>query len=200
MSLEPNAQTDYVITKKSESSSKGGIVPSGSLEITENGIYDVTKFESLLANIPTIEMESGTITFKDSNYDILFSNQHDTAPTFYVVSINTTEPYSTFQNERNSKDFVVFGVDYTKILGTSDVPASNTIWRQCRKETGCAHTYGSGTNWNSGMTAYTENTSEWDKYITNTGLLFTGHIAFFTRYEYKWAAYWINIDDKNITT
>ena len=47
------------------------------------------------------------------------------------------------------------------------------------------------------MVGYTENASEWNRFITNTGLLFTGHIAFFTGYEYKWAAYWINTNDEN---
>ena len=130
MSLGDEPQATYYITKEPDKYGvPGGIIPSGSLEITENGTYDVTKLESIIAAIPSIEMESGTIIFKNNNnYDILFSNQHDTAPTFYVVSINTTEPYSTFQNERDVKVFVVFGVDYTKILGTSDVPASNTVF------------------------------------------------------------------------
>lgn len=59
--------------------SAGGITPSGSINITENGTYDVTHFETANVNTPLIETE----VLKKTP---IFNNAYN-----YVLSFNTTK-------------------------------------------------------------------------------------------------------------
>lgn len=86
------------------------IIPTGSLDITENGTYDVTQLAQVIANISgsSTEKEEGLITVSEdtTQIEITFSNSHTTLPYLLVG----------WDSSNNSTDFTADGITSFSIV------------------------------------------------------------------------------------
>lgn len=67
----------------------GYVLPSGTLEITENGTYDVTLYENAHVNFQSIVAQQGTVT-RDANNMLIFSPETGLIAQSKTVTPNTT--------------------------------------------------------------------------------------------------------------
>lgn len=73
------------------------LVPSGSMEITENGTFDVAAFAELIANIPSgLTYETGAFTPIADTRDetIYFKEAHSEAPLLVIMCDTTATPHT----------------------------------------------------------------------------------------------------------
>ncbi|MBR1910380.1 MAG: hypothetical protein IJ821_07325 [Lachnospiraceae bacterium] len=101
----------YDVNLAKELSGGGGSQPSGSINISENGTYDVAAFAEAVVNVSGggggLEYETGSITPQEDTelLEIPFSNQHNSSPMFFYVlaDLNGVLPVdnSTIGNEYN---------------------------------------------------------------------------------------------------
>ena len=54
-----NARAEALISEGLAAAYTEPIIPTGSMDITENGTYDVTKKASVVVNVPTTPVEQG---------------------------------------------------------------------------------------------------------------------------------------------
>ena len=107
-----------------------GITPTGTINITQNGTYDVTALAEAVVNVAGgggsgLEYETGTWTPTSdiAMGEVYFSNAHGTSPVF--VFLSDASPYSSITG--NSNLLFVF-VDPYKLFG-SGYPYSSSAER-----------------------------------------------------------------------
>lgn len=176
----------------------GGIIPVGSLSITDNGTFDVTNYASAEVNVPQIEVETGTFTPSSDVTDALinFTNTHSTYPSLVVIIDQSTTKlpdtsayYATCMAVMNVKDLFGNGApSYNSLSANTDFlitvgTKGNSTSKSVSILTGHTVPYKDTCDTGTGVSHYISK-SQFRAVSYNSSHMFR------TNRRYRWVAWW----------